>query len=442
MTISGTLSGGETLTASVTDPDGMPTNVVWEWARSDLQGQNFVTIAGTTAARKLVAADVGKHLRARARYTDPQGPGKSWSARTSAAVAASNTAPAFDDGTEAARDVPENSPVGAEVDDPVTATDIDDSDTLTYSLGGTDAPFFTIDSSSGQIKAGTAGFDYETRTTYSVTVGVHDGKDAAGDTDTSPDATIAVAITVTDVNEPPVITPTSATATLFENSPAITTIKAFAATDVDVDTTLTWDVESADDGGLFEINSNGELTFKTSPDFEDPQDAGRDNEYILTVKVTDDGIPGMSTPTASGTLTINVTVTNVNEAPLITTTNQDAPTFDENATGVVATYVATDVDANSNLTWSLEGNDAGDFTITKTADGDGEVRFGSPPNYERPADTGQDNTYDITVKVTDNHSPQLSDTLEVAVSVNDLNERPVVTGKCDPRIRRDRIRRP
>ena len=140
----------------------------------------------------------------------------------------------------------------------------------------------------------------------------------------------------------------------------------------------------------------------------------------------------MSTPTASDTLTINVTVTNVNEAPVITTTNQDAPTFDENATGVVATYVATDVDANSNLTWSLEGNDAGDFTITKTADGDGEVRFGSPPNYEQPADTGQDNTYDITVKVVDNHNPQLSDTLEVAVTVNDLNERPVVSGDASP----------
>ena len=263
-----------------------------------------------------------------------------------------------------------------------------------------------------------------------MTVRVHDGKDAAGDNSTATDALRYVTITVTNVNEPPVITPTGITATFVENSPASTTIKAFAATDVDEDSVLSWSVESADDGGLFEINSNGELTFKTSPDFEMPADSGGDNVYAVTVKVTDDGIPGMSTPTASDTLTINVTVTNVNEAPLIATTNQDAPTFDENATGVVATYVATDVDANSNLTWSLEGNDAGDFTITKTADGDGEVRFGSPPNYERPADTGQDNTYDITVKVTDNHNPQLSDTLGVAVSVADVNERPVVTGNA------------
>ena len=83
-----------------------------------------------------------------------------------------------------------------------------------------------------------------------------------------------MAITVTNVNEAPVITPTGITATFVENSPASTTIKVFAATDVDEDSVLSWSVESADDGDLFEIDSNGELTFKTSPDFEDPQDAG------------------------------------------------------------------------------------------------------------------------------------------------------------------------
>ena len=415
VTIAGTLSGGETLTASVTDPDGMPTNVVWEWARSD---DDFETIAGTTATRRLVAADVGSTLRARARYTDPQGPGKSRSARTSDAIAASNTAPTFDDGTEAARDVPENSPVGAEVGDPVTATD-GNGDTLIYSLAGADASLFSIDSASGQIKADGVLLNYEVRSTYNVTVSVHDGKDAAGDADTSPDATIAVAITVTDVNEAPVITPTGITATFVENTPASTTIKVFAATDVDEDSVLSWTVESADDGDLFEINSNGELTFKTSPDYESPADADAGNTYNVTVKVTDNGISGMSTPTASDTLTFHVTVTNANEAPVITTTNQDAPTFDENASGVVATYVATDVDANSILTWSLEGNDAGQFNINPAT---GALSFKNAPDYEMPDDTGGDNIYDITVKVSDNHSPQLSATLDVTVTVNDVNE--------------------
>ena len=77
-------------------------------------------------------------------------------------------------------------------------------------------------------------------------------------------------------------------------------------------------------------------------------------------------------------------MTNINEAPEITSTGTTftAPSFDENGTSVVATYVATDVDANSNLTWSVENNDFGDFTITKNANGHGELTFKSPPNYE------------------------------------------------------------
>ena len=38
-------------------------------------------------------------------------------------------------------------------------------------------------------------------------------------------------------------------------------------------------------------------------------------------------------------------------------------------TVVIKTYMATDVDADTTLTWSLEGNDAGAFTITKNPNG-------------------------------------------------------------------------
>ena len=61
-----------------------------------------------------------------------------------------NVAPVFADAT-ATRDVPENSAVGTSVGAVVTATDADD-DTLTYSLEGTDAASFAIDSGTGQIK--------------------------------------------------------------------------------------------------------------------------------------------------------------------------------------------------------------------------------------------------------------------------------------------------
>ena len=68
----------------------------------------------------------------------------------------------------------------------------------------------------------------------------------------------------------------------------------------------------ADDGDLFEINSSGRLSFKDAPDYEMPADVGGNNQYNLTVKVTDSG-------SLSETLDVRVTISNVNEAPAITT---------------------------------------------------------------------------------------------------------------------------
>ena len=53
---------------------------------------------------------------------------------------------------------------------------------MTYSLGGTDASFFDIDTSTGQLKTKVA-LDHETKASYEVTVSVRDSKDANGNAD-------------------------------------------------------------------------------------------------------------------------------------------------------------------------------------------------------------------------------------------------------------------
>ena len=108
------------------------------------------------------------------------------------------------------REVAENSTAGINVGDPVSATDDDDDDTLTYSLEGTDAASFAIDSGSGQIqtKSGVT-YDHEAQLGYSVTVKADDSN---GGTDT-----IAVTINITDVAEPP-------------SAPATPTVEAVAGT--------------------------------------------------------------------------------------------------------------------------------------------------------------------------------------------------------------------
>ena len=112
------------------------------------------------------------------------------STATAQAQTATNGPPEFADET-ADRSVPENSPPGTGVGEPVAATDADN-DALTYSISGTDASLFRIDSAGGQItvRPGTV-LDYETRSSYAVTVTASDPSGASD--------TITVAIMVTDV---------------------------------------------------------------------------------------------------------------------------------------------------------------------------------------------------------------------------------------------------
>ena len=111
--------------------------------------------------------------------------------------APANNEPEFA-GETAARSVAENTPAEQAVGDPVTATDGDD-DTLTYALTGSND--FTIDDSGQIMVASGATLDYETQAEYTVTVTVHDGKNAEGEADAGVDDSIEVAISVADVDE-------------------------------------------------------------------------------------------------------------------------------------------------------------------------------------------------------------------------------------------------
>ena len=81
-------------------------------------------------------------------------------------------APTFE-AEEMTRSVAENTAAGMAIGDPVAATDVD-GDALTYTLGGDDAMYFTIDSM-GQLMT-SAPLDYETRMSFTVTVTASSGK--------------------------------------------------------------------------------------------------------------------------------------------------------------------------------------------------------------------------------------------------------------------------
>ena len=103
-----------------------------------------------------------------------------------------NNAPVFTEGESTTRTVAENTPSGTPIGAPISATDADE-DTLTYTLGGTDAPAFSIESTTGQLHT-LAPLDYDVQSVYFVTVTVSDSN---GGSDT-----ITVTIHVTDSTDP------------------------------------------------------------------------------------------------------------------------------------------------------------------------------------------------------------------------------------------------
>ena len=107
-----------------------------------------------------------------------------------------NNPPSFTDGPSTTRSIQENTTSGTNIGSPVSATDSDSGDTLTYSLGGTDAESFSIVSTTGQLQTNAA-LDYETKNSYEVTVSVSDGNEGSD--------SITVTISVTnDTSDDPV----------------------------------------------------------------------------------------------------------------------------------------------------------------------------------------------------------------------------------------------
>ncbi len=113
-----------------------------------------------------------------------------------------NLAPSFGGVESLTFAVDENASPGTPVGSAVTAID-PNGDILTYSLSGTHASPFGIDTSNGQIAVGFGtALDYESGLTrYTVIVSVHDSRDPYGDQDTTTDDYIEVNIDVNNIDE-------------------------------------------------------------------------------------------------------------------------------------------------------------------------------------------------------------------------------------------------
>ena len=220
-----------------------------------------------------------------------------------------------------------------------------------------------------------------------------------------------VTVTVTAVDEGPDITGTR-TYTVSEGQELTgATFTARDPEDPSIEVT-NWRT-SGSDGGDFTISQDGELSFRSTPDYERPADSNRDNVYLVTVQASD----GRN----YGSLDVTVTVTDINESnPVVT--GRDTLSVRENTTSTLYTYSARDMDRGAEISWAVRGSDDDDFTISD----EGGLSFSSNPNHEQPADADSDNLYEITVVASDG---QNEGTLEVTVTVTEVNEGPEISGR-------------
>ena len=197
--------------------------------------------------------------------------------------------------------------------------------------------------------------------------------------------------------------PTSETGNreVAENTPAGSDIgNPVAASDPDSDR-LTYVIRGG--SSVFNIvERTGQMRTKAALDHEQHSS----HTVVVDVKDGKDAIDQSDTA-VDDTITVTVTVTDVDEAP--TLTGDTAVDYPENSATDVATYTARDPE-DGTITWTLAGVDHGFFTI-----GGGVLRFGDPPDHE----ASRGNRYRVRVRASDGTH---LDALDVTVTVTNEND--------------------
>ena len=269
----------------------------------------------------------------------------------------------------------------------------DGTSTVAWSLEGDDAEHFTI--MDGMLKFSSAP-DFESpmggaaddANTYMVTVMAK----AGGEMDM-----VAVTIMVTNMEE-------AGTVTLDPARPSVGTAITATLADDDIVSTVSWQWASADamDGTFTDISGADSETYTPVA-----ADAGM---YLRAMATYTDGYDAGNTAMAVSASAVTQLAVNGDSAV-------DHP---ENVT-TVGTYTAS----TSSVTWSVSGDDDGQFSISSG----GVLRFNTAPDFETPADTGGDNMYNVTVEANDGNTTA---DLDVVITVADVSdERPMAVQDYD-----------
>jgi|GEM_PF-2792252 len=227
-----------------------------------------------------------------------------------------------------------------------TAIDTDyvgDAPSITYTLGGTDAAAFTIDSATGAVSLA-ATPDYETATSYTYSVIATDGAERSNQQD--------LTLTITNLDEDAPQFTASSPVTVAENIGAGQVVHTATATDTTDggSDNVTYLLAEVDDYQSFTINtSSGAVSLIADPDFETK------SEYTFTVVASDD--VGNSSEQQ-----VTLTISDVDEIAPVITISSDGDS-DGNGTFIFTFDISEAVDnfAIGDITIS-NGSASGDLT--------------------------------------------------------------------------------
>ncbi|WP_419864235.1 cadherin domain-containing protein [Candidatus Poriferisodalis sp.] len=263
---------------------------------------------------------------------------------------------------------------------------------VSWSVGGTDNGPFSIDEN-GQLTFDVPP-DYESPADANRDNEYKLAVRASDDTHT---VSLDVTVTVTPVDEPPVLVGPRV-ASINENSTG--TLGSYSATDPERESvTLTL---RGPDASSLTLASDGTLSLDSAPDFEQPDDADSDTVYRVTIDASDGAL--------ITSRQVRVAVRDLNEAPEVTgDTTIERNELSTSAFSVLGYYDADDPEFG-NVQWRLSGDDRRAFTI----DGNGYLRFAQAPDFEFAEDANQDNAYAVTVEAFDGRN---TGSLDVRVTV-------------------------
>ncbi len=293
-------------------------------------------------------------------------------------------------------EVPEDSPPG-EVVYTIRVTDGDSADNsvITYEIFG---GVFGINEETGEISP-LVSLDRETKAGYNLTVVARDGMNSA---------IVILPIVVTDVNdEPPVFNATQYSVSLVENHPTDRVFIQVFTTDADeaANALAIYSIEEQPDNIVAIDNTTGEIKFLRVPDYEfSPQ-------LEIQVRATDSGDSSLF-----DVATVAIALEDVNDNRPVFSEETYSASIEENlSAGTSVTRVQADDDDSADnglVSYQIIGDGQNLFNISINGVITSTVSF----------DREEESSLEIIVMAMDAGSPRLNSTVNVVVTISDVND--------------------